>query len=727
MSERFRHLRSALLGPLLLMGLVAVVMAAPPAPIAYPDALRGTVVDDFHGTQVADPYRWLEDLDAPATRAWVEKEGALTQAYVGALPARDALRKRLAGLFNFERFGLPFAAGQRLFYTHNSGLQDQSVLFKSDGLDGKPGVVFDPNTLSKDGSLAVVGYVASQDGRLLAYGVSVSGSDWTDWHVRNLATGRDLADVIRYTKYYPPSFARDGKGLYYSAFPAPPPGNELSVRDLGNAVYYHAFGTPVAADRKLLEFEGHADWQYQPAVSEDGHWLVVTSGEGEVGDKGVENLYLIDLTASAQPITPVSVGFHSAYVYVGADAGHLFFLTTLDAPKGKVIAVDPPGASAARISTVVAEGPDAIDLTAPPSAPSVTLVDHQLIVQTIHDAHSRVVTYNLDGTVRHAVELPGPGTVAGFTGRSGDKRTFYSFTDLVTPRSIYLLDLASGKSTLYRAPHIAFDAKAFEEKQVFYPGRDGTPVPMLLAYRKGLKLDGTNPVLLYGYGGFGIPILPEFDAPNIAWLEMGGVYAIANIRGGGEYGESWHVQANRAHKQVVFDDFISAAEWLIGQKYTQSAKLAIMGASNGGLLVGACITQRPDLYGAAIAMVGVMDMLRFDLFGQGAGWTGEYGTPREPADFPALYAYSPVHNVRAGTHYPATLIITGDHDTRVMPAHSFKFAAALQAAQAGPAPLLLYIEKSSGHGGGPTVSQAIEQNADIYAFLADRLSILPGR
>jgi prolyl oligopeptidase len=727
MSIRGVHLRSVLLGASLLTGLVVVAVAAPPVPIVYPEAPRGTIVDDFHGTKVADPYRWLEDLDAPATRTWVAREIALTEAYVGGLPSRDGLRARLGTLFNFERFGLPFAAGPHLFYAHNTGLQNQSVLFKTEGLNAEPGVVLDPNTLSKDGSLAVVGYVASDDGRLLAYGVSVSGSDWTDWHVRDLATGQDLPDVIRYTKYYPPSFAKDGKGLYYSAFPAPPPGAELSAKDLGNAVYYHALGTPAAADRKLLGFPGHTDWQYEPTVSEDGRWLVVTSGEGEVGDKGVENLYLIDLVLSAKTVTTVSEGFRAAYIYVGADAGRLYFLTTLEAPNGKVIAVDPTGATATRIVTVVAEGPDAIELTEPPSTPSVTLVDHRLIVQTVHDAHSRVITYGLDGKLRHEVVLPGPGTVAGFTGRSGDKQTFYSFTDLVTPLSIYRLDLASGGSTLYRAPKVAFDRNAFEEKQVFYPGKDSTRIPMLLAYRKGLKLDGANPVLLYGYGGFSVPILPEFDPATIAWLEMGGVYVIANIRGGGEYGEAWHMQANRAHKQVVFDDFIRAGEWLIQQKYTQPAKLAIMGASNGGLLVGACITQRPELYGAAIAMVGVMDMLRFDLFGQGAGWTGEFGSPREPADFPALYAYSPLHHVRGRRRYPATLIVTGDHDTRVMPAHSFKFAAALQAAQTGPEPVLLYIEKSSGHGGGPTVSQAIEQSADIYAFLTDRLSIPVGR
>lgn len=713
----------ALLGGLLLTAPLVVGVAAPSPPLVYPEAPRGTVVDDFHGTKVADPYRGLEDLDSPATRAWVAKESALTDSFIGALPARGALRDRLGKLYNFERFGLPFAVGTHSFYEHNTGLQDQSVLLTTAGSPGKSGVVLDPNRLSTDGSLAVVGYVASGDGRLLAYGISVSGSDWTDWHLRDLVTGHDLPDVIRYTKYYPPSFAKDGKGLYYSAFPTPPPGMELSARDLGNAVYYHELGTPSAADRKLLEFAGHTDWQYDAKVSEDGRWLVVTSGEGEVGDKGVENLYVIDLASAAKTVSPVSEGYGAAYIYVGADAGRLYFLTTVGAPNGKVIAVDPNGAPAARFTTVIPEGADAIEFNEAPATPAVTIVDHQLIVQTIHDAHSQVVTYALDGKRLHTVELPGHGTVAGFTGRSGDKQTFYSFTNLVTPRSIYRLDLASGKSSLYRAPQVAFDRNRFEQKQVFYPGKDGTRIPMLLAYRKGLQLDGKNPVLLYGYGGFSIPILPEFEPATIAWLEMGGVYAIANVRGGGEYGEAWHLQANRAHKQVVFDDFISAGEWLIRQRYTEPAKLAIMGASNGGLLIGACITQRPDLYGAAIAMVGVMDMLRFDQFGQGAGWTGEYGTPSEAADFPALYAYSPLHNIHAGTRYPATMIITGDHDTRVMPAHSFKFAATLQAAQAAAEPVLLYIEKSSGHGGGTTVSQAIDQNADIYAFLADRLGV----
>jgi len=689
----------------------------------YPAPVRGTTVDDYHGTRVPDPYRGLEDLDSAATRAWVAAEARLTDGYLAVLPERDRLRSRLAALFNHERFGLPFHAPGRYFYSHNSGLQNQSVLYVANALDAQPRVVLDPNSLSTDGSLAVAGYVASHDGRLLAYGVSVSGSDWTDWHVRDISSGRDLPDVMRFTKYYAPVFSYDDQSIYYSAFPAPPAGAELSAQDVGDAVFYHALGTPVAADRRLLELAGHPDWQYEPHLSDDGRWLVVTAGEGEVGDKGVENVYLIDLSAPLPSVTPIVEGFRAAYVYVGSDAGRLYFLTTLGAPNGKVIAIDPVHPSANPPRTIIAEGTEAIDLT----ETSVTLVDHQLIVRTIRDAHSRVMTYGLDGEPRREIELPGTGTAGGFVGRPGDRETFYSFTDLIRPRTVYRYDLETGQSRVFRTPKTNFDPRAFAERQVFYPGKDGTRIPMLLAYRKGLKVDGRNPVLLYGYGGFGIPVLAEFSPARIAWLELGGVYAIANIRGGGEYGEAWHRQANRSHKQVVFDDFIAAAEWLISEHYTAADRLAIRGESNGGLLIGACVTQRPDLYGAAIAGVGVMDMLRFDRFGQGAGWTGEFGSPEDPADFPALYAYSPLHHVRPGTVYPATLIVTGDHDTRVMPMHSFKFAAAMQAAQSGPEPILLYIEKSSGHGGGATVSQVIEQNADIYAFLVDRLGIRPNQ
>jgi prolyl oligopeptidase len=699
---------------------LACVQSAGAEPtFAYPPAPRGAVVEDTFGTRVADPYRWLEELDSPATRGWVQAQGKLTSAYLASIPAHQELRARLRQLNNVEQFGIPFREGNRYFFTRNTGLQNQSVLFTVANLVDSPQLALDPNLLSSDGTLAVVGYIASRDGNLLAYGVSVSGSDWTEWRIRNLRTGKDLPDVLRYSKYYAPVFSHDGTGLYYSAFPAPPAGAELSTQDLNDALYYHSLGSPVSADKKIFQESGHPTWQFEPHLSDDGRWLVIAAGDGEVGDRGVENIYVLDLASKDASVKPVAVGFDAAYIYVGVDAGNVFVLTTRNAARGSIIAFNPEHPERNNWKTVIAEGRDAIDLT----EPSVTLVDHELIVRVIHDAHTQVHTYGLDGKPRRAIVLPAPGTARGFSGHSSDRETFYSFTNLITPPTVYRYDAQSGVSTVFRAPKVAFDASSLEEHQVLYAGKDGTRIPMQLAYRKGMKLNGRNPLLLYGYGGFGVSLLPEFNPSRIAWLEMGGIYAIANIRGGGEYGEAWHRQAIRTHKQVVFDDFIAAAEWLIAQHYTSTAKLAIQGGSNGGLLVGACETQRPDLYGAVIAQVGVMDMLRFDRFGQGAGWVGDYGSPHNGEDFKALYAYSPVHNVRPGGHYPATLIITGDHDTRVMPMHSFKFAAELQHAQAGPAPVLLYLESSSGHGGGPTLTQAIDQSADIYAFLIKNLAM----
>jgi prolyl oligopeptidase len=704
----------------LLALLLTLTSSAAPWPLqGYPPARRDTALDDYNGVKVADPYRWLEQLDSAETRDWVRAEARLTDSYLEKIPVRQSIQRRLIALLDFEKFGIPFHKANHYFYTHNSGLQQQNVLYASAGLDGRPTIAFDPNSLSTNGALAIVGYVASPDGGTLAYGVSQGGSDWTDWHFREVASGKDLPDVLKWTKYYAPVFATDGNGLYYSAFPAPAQGEELRARDLGDAVFYHALGTPQAADRKLYERPDHADWQFEPHLTGDGHWLVLRAGEGEVGDKGLENLYLIDLKRPNLVAAPLAEGFDANYVYAGADHGLLYFQTTLAAPRGRVIAIDPSVTGRAGWKEVVPQGEDAMDV----ADGSVTLVDHQLIVRALHDAASRVIIYGLDGRLRRELALPGRGTAAGFGGEADDLETFYTFTDLVTPATVFRLDLETGASSLYRAPKVSFDTSVLESKQVFYPGKDGARIPMSLVYKKGIKLDGTNPTLLYGYGGFGISVVPHFDATRLVWLERGGIFAQANIRGGGEYGEEWHRQAIRAHKQIVFDDFISAAEWLIAQGYTSTPKLAIEGASNGGLLVGACVTQRPDLFGAALAYVGVMDMLRFDQFGQGAGWVGDFGVPHDPEDFKILRAYSPYHNVRPATRYPATLVITGDHDTRVMPAHSYKFAAALQYAQAGPAPVLLRVRLSTGHGAGPTTSQVVEEKADAYAFLMQNLGM----
>lgn len=703
-------------------GSVSGACAAATPPLIYPPAARGPVVDDYFGTKVPDPYRWLEDLDSLQTRTWVAAEKKLTDAYLAALPGRQAIAAILDSLGDYQRFGAPFKEGPFYFYSENPGLKDQSVVYMTKDLSGRqpPAVALDPAKLAGRGSaLAVVGYTVSHDGARMAYGVSIAGSDWTDWHLRDLASGRDLPDVLRHTKYYPPVFTRDGRGLYYSAFPAPPPGQELSAKDVSNALYYHVVGTPVSADRRVLGRSDHPDWQYEPHLSAAGRWLVVEVGQGEVGDTGKEDVYLLDLEHPGKAPVALAQGFQTGYQYIGEDRGRLYFLTIRDAPRGRVIAVDPSRPQPEHWTTVVPESQDAISMT----DPSVTLVDHQLIVQSLHDAHSRVIVYGEDGVKRHEIPLPGMGEVSGFRGHPDQRSTFYLYDDLITPPTVYRYDLEKGESSVFRAPRAAFDRAAFEERQVFYPGRDGVKIPMTLAYRKGLALDGRNPVLLYGYGGFGISVIPYFSTVWAGWLQMGGVFAIANIRGGGEYGEAWHRQGTRAHKQVVFDDFQAAAEWLIKQRYTRRDKLAIIGASNGGLLVGACLTQRPDLYGAAVAQVGVMDMLRFDRFGQGAGWTGDYGSPHNPQDFKALLRYSPVHNVHPGVKYPATIVITGDHDTRVMPMHSYKFAAALQAAQAGPAPILLDVFLSSGHGGSPELTQEISQWTDIFAFVAHNLGM----
>jgi prolyl oligopeptidase len=719
MTHKKNRLAALLAAAIAALWACTPVQRAEVAGLKYPPAPRGTTVDDYHGTKVADPYRGFESLDSPATRAWTAAQAQLTQAYLAGIPQREQIRRRVAQIYDFERTGIPFAESGRYFYTDNSGQQEQSVLLSVAPLAGLPNVVIDPNILPAGNHPVVVGYVANRSATLLAYGVSSAGSDWTDWHLRDLASGQDLPDVLRHTKYYRPVFTPDGRGLYYSAFPPPKSGEELSAADLHNAIYYHALGSDGASDRRILGDGVHPDWQYEPFLSEDGRWLIVRAGEGEVGDKAVEDLYLVDTGASAPAPRAVTQGFGAAYVYAGTDAGLLYFLTSLNAPNGRVVAIDPLHPEQANWKNVIAEGADAIDL----GDRSVTLVAHQLIVRSIHDAHSRVTVYGLDGARREEIALPGLGSANGFAGHAADTETFYSFTDLITAPTIYRYDFASRSSSVFRAPRVAYEAGAYEQRQVFYTGRDGTRIPMLLAYRRGANLQGDNPLLLNGYGGFGIPLLPRFDPATITWMEMGGVFAVANIRGGGEYGESWHRQGTLTHKQVVFDDFIAAAEWLIANHYTSTARLAIHGRSNGGLLIGACVTQRPDLFGAALAQVGVMDMLRFNRFGQGAGWEGDYGSPQDPQQFQALYAYSPVHNVRSGVRYPATLVITGDHDTRVMPMHSFKFAAALQAAQAGPAPILLAVDVASGHGGGETVSQAVSQDADMFAFLVKNLAM----
>jgi prolyl oligopeptidase len=697
----------------------AVAAAASPAPprpaFSYPPAPRGDVIDDFHGVKVADPYRWLEALDSTETRAWLAAENHVTDAYFAQIAGKSALSARLAELLGHEKFGVPRHHGGRYFWGHNDGKQDQIVIHTAPSLDAAPTVVLDPNAISPDGSLALVGLSTSSDGARLAYGLSIGGGDWQKWRVRETATARDLPDELAHIKYYQPAFARGGEGVYYSRFPAPRPGNELLETDHDCKVYFHAIGTDVAKDVVVYERPDHPTWQLEPSITRDGRYLVIVIGDGQIGDSGMEQIVYLDLTAPrAKPVALVDT-YESEYVLLGNEGPVFYFKTTSGAPKKRIVAIDTRAPARSSWKEIVPEGANTID--------DASLVGHQLLVTTLKDAHSAVTAYDLGGKKLRDVALPGLGTVYGFRGGPDDKETCYVFTSFTTPGSIYRYDLATGVSKVWKAPSVAFDASQLETKQVFYPSKDGTKIPMFVTAKRGLALDGNNPTLLTGYGGGGVSLTPEFDPTMIAWIERGGVFALANLRGGGEYGEAWHRVAMREHKQVVYDDFIAAAEWLIASKHTSAARLGIYGTSGGGMLVAAVTMQRPELFAAVVPIAGVHDMLRFPLFGQGAGWEADLGSPGNPSEFKALYAYSPLHNVRAGTRYPATLVITADHDVRVAPLHSYKLAAALQAAQAGAAPVLLRVETTSGHGGGTTVSRRIDQGAELLSFFARSLGM----
>jgi prolyl oligopeptidase len=706
-SERFLAL-----GALALFGaLVSIPFAAESArTIAYPSARAGAVVDDYHGTRVADPYRWLEDTGSPETAAWIRAENALTASFLSDVPARAQIKARLTQLWDFERWDVPEREGERYFFTRNKGLENQSVLYWTDSLEGEPRVLLDPNALSKDGTVALAGTQVSDDGKLLAYGLSRAGSDWQEWRVRDVATARDLPDLLQWIKFSGASWTKDGKGFYYSRYDEPKSGEELKGANHYQKLCYHKIGTPQSEDAIVCRDDVHKEWGFSGQVSEDGKFLIISVWKSSDSKNQV---FFKSLTHEESPILELIKGFEHGWDFLGNEGSVFFFRTDDAAPRSRVVAIDTRGFASggvAPVREVVPEAQEAIQ--------GVSLVHDQLLVSYLKDAHSLVRAFDLSGKLVRTVELPGLGTASGFGGKKTDKETFFEYTDYTTPPVVYRLDLETGKSTVWRRPTVNFDLTAFESRQVFYDSKDGTKVPLTIVSKKNLPLDGKNPTLLYGYGGFNDSETPWFSKSTIVWLEMGGVYAVANIRGGGEYGEPWHRSGMKAHKQNVFDDFIAGAEWLIAHGYTRSSRLAIEGASNGGLLVGACVTQRPDLFGAALAQVGVLDMLRFHKFTIGWAWIDEYGSSDDPEEFRFLRAYSPYHNVKPGTRYPAVLVATADHDDRVFPAHSFKFAAALQAAQAGPAPILVRIETDAGHGAGTPVSKEIDEVADKFAFLS---------
>lgn len=693
--------------------LVTAFAAAIPAQTRpdYPKPRRSAQVDDYHGTKVSDPYRWMEDVDSPETAAWVAAENKLTDAYLSKIPERDKIRARLTQLWNYERYSAPSKVGSKYIYFKNDGLQNQSVMYIADSVKDVGRVFFDPNKLSADGTAALSGSSFTEDGTLWAYGVAIAGSDRTEWKVMNVATGKLLPDTLKPNRQDGISWLNDNSGFYYSRFPETLSGVELKGNTFDQKLYFHKLGTPQSDDYVVYERPDDKEFFISGSVSEDGNWLIITVGKGTSTKNMV---YFKNLTTERSPILPLVDRLEANYSFIGNDGSKFYFQTDKDAPRAKIVSVEALEKDK-KWEPIVPEASETLG--------GVQFINNEFVLSYLKDAYSQIKIVDTKGKSVRDVKLPGIGTAGGFGGKRSDTETFYTYSSFNAPPTIYRYDMKTGKSTLFRESKVKFDPKLFEVKQVFFSSKDGTKVPMFLAYKKGIKLDGTNPTLLYGYGGFNIPVTPSFSVARIPWLEMGGVFAVANIRGGSEYGEAWHEAGTKLKKQNVFDDFISAAEWLIANKYTRSSRLAIQGASNGGLLVGAVLNQRPGLFGAALPAVGVMDMLRFPKFTIGWAWTSDYGSPDNPDEFKALYAYSPLHNVKVGAKYPPTLITTADHDDRVFPAHSFKYAAALQAAQGGDAPILIRIETKAGHGAGKPTAKQIEEQADIYGFLVKSLGI----
>ena len=692
-----------------------VLCAQTMSKLNYPGAPKGDQVDDYHGTRIADPYRTLENADAPATQKWVEEENALTFAYLGRLPGRAAIKSRLTQLWDYEKFSGLEKAGTNYFYFRNSGLQNQSVLYVMDSLNGSPKELLDPNTYRADGTVALDGTSPSWNGKMLAYSVAQAGSDWTEWKIRDVAAGKDLPDKIQWTKSTSFAWTKDNRGFYYSRYPEPPPDKLLTVAAENQKVYFHKLGDPQTADKLIYERPDHPVWELSANTTEDGNYLIFTIAPG---DFGKSLLFYEDLRTADPKVIDLVKEVKYRYEPIETVGSTLYVLTTDGASRGRVIAMDLKHPEPANWKVIVPEKPETLD--------GVRMADGKLVLTYTKDAHSSAEMVEMDGKPVREIAMPGIGTAYWSPARKDDHELFYLFASYTAPPIYYRFDLGTGESTIFRKSKVDFNAAAYETKQVFYHSKDGTRVPMFITCKRGMKLDGMNPALLYAYGGFNVSLTPSFSPAIAAWLEMGGVYAVANLRGGSEYGEAWHLAGTKHNKQNVFDDFIAAAEWLISNKYTSTPKLAIFGGSNGGLLIGAVLNQRPDLFGAAMPAVGVMDMLRFQKFGYGASWAGDYGSSDDPEDFKAIRAYSPLHNIHQGANYPPTLITTSDHDDRVMPGHSLKYAATLQDAQGGPAPILIRIETRAGHGAGKPTTKLIDEWVDRFAFLQNALGMHTG-
>lgn len=685
-----------------------------PETIHYPETATVDHVDDYHGTEIADPFRWLEDdvRESDAVKNWVDAQNEVTFAYLASIPERELIAKRMRELWDYERFSLPKKAGDRYFYRYNNGLQNQDVIRTQTSLDGAAELLIDPNTWSDDGTVALAGYWPSKDGSHIAYTIQDGGSDWREARVMNVDTGEVLDDHLEWLKFTGLSWAADGSGFYYSRYPAISAADKYQSLNKNMTVYFHRLGTSQDADEVIYARPDNPDWGPRAFVSDDGEHLVITIS---VGTDDRYSIVHQDLTDPESEPVMVIEGFDYDYSLIGNIGDELYFRTNNGAPRNRLIAIDVNHPQPENWREVIAEAEDVLD--------GISLVGGRIIAGYMQDAWSVVKIFELDGSEAGVVDLPGIGTAYGFDGKVDDPETFFGYASFNVPGSISRLDVSTGEVEVFRQPDVAFNPDDYQVEQVFYESKDGTRIPMFISHRKDVVPDGNRPTMLYGYGGFNISIQPSFSTTRLAWMEMGGIYAVANLRGGGEYGEEWHQAGTKLNKQNVFDDFIAAGEYLIENNYTNSDKLAIFGGSNGGLLVGAVTNQRPELFGAAIPAVGVMDMLRFHRFTAGRFWTDDYGSADNPEEFEALRAYSPYHNITEGTEYPAILVTTADTDDRVVPGHSFKYAAAMQRAQGGDAPVLIRIETRAGHGAGVPTEKVIEDYADRWAFLVRNLDM----
>ena len=662
-----------------------------------------SVIDDYYGTKVADPYRWLEDDNSAETKDWVKRQNEVTYAYLDKIPYRQVTKERIEKLWNYEKYGSPFKKGGKYYFYKNDGLQNQAVLYVQNDLNAPPSVVIDPNTLSKDGTVALGSTSFNKAGDKMAYQLSKAGSDWQTIYIKDLKTGKDLKEELSWVKFS--SVAWQGDGFYYSKYPTPEKGKELTAKAEFGKLYFHKLGTPQSDDVLIMEDTEHKNRRFGAGTTEDERFLIVVPSESTKGNM----LKIKDLKNNGDWVT-IANDFNNDWNVVENEGDLILIETDYKAPRGRIIAVNINAPEEKNWKEIIPEHPKDV-------LQGAEIVGGKLVTYWLHDASSAVKFYDLSGKFLNDLKLPGIGTIGGISGKRDENQAFYSFSSFTRPNTIYQLDVNTMKSTIFKAPAIDFKSDNYITKQVWYTSKDGTKVPMFITMKKGMKRTGKNPTLLYGYGGFNISITPGFSTSRAALLEMGGIYAVANIRGGGEFGEEWHAAGTKERKQNVFDDFIAAAEYLIKEKYTSSDFLAIQGGSNGGLLVGACMTQRPELFRVALPAVGVLDMLRYDKFTIGRAWATDYGLSEDKAGFDFLYKFSPLHNIKKGTKYPATMVTTGDHDDRVVPAHSFKFAAALQEAQAGDNPALIRIETSAGHGAGKPTAKVIQEQADMYAFM----------